>query len=369
MHRRLLCGYLALAAVAGTSLSSFAAPGDVLGSIPAPAAGPYGIAWDGTNLWVVADGPERIYEVSTAGAVLSSFAAPSGGPTGLTWDGSALWLADDDNDVLYRLSTTGTVLATIPSPGGSPHGLTWDGSELWNADKTGSDPRIYEITTAGTVVSSFASPSDQSRGLTWDGVRLWHVDKTTDLISELSITGTVLSAFPAPCASATGITFDGTDFWIVCGTSIFRVEGGGGSGGTLSIVKRAFLLDGTPVSSGASLPQGTLVRFLLYVSNPGPVASDLSLRDVLDPTFVFQPGTLLYDVSSPACALGSCNAAEETAILAAVTTGTTGTDPPDADPVSFAAGTVEAGDQNVANGTLDVPAGSTFALAFTVRMQ
>ena len=49
--------------------------------------------------------------------------------------------------------------------------------------------------------------------------------------------------------------------------------------------------------------------------------------------------------------------------------GTTGTDPIDTDPVSVVSGAVEAGDQNVANGTLDVPAGNTFALAFTVRMQ
>ena len=49
----------------------------------------------------------------------------------------------------------------------------------------------------------------------------------------------------------------------------------------------------------STVPRGTVVKFLLYVNNDAPSASDdLSIQDVLDPTFVYQAGTIKVDNSS-----------------------------------------------------------------------
>ena len=65
------------------------------------------------------------------------------------------------------------------------------------------------------------------------------------------------------------------------------------TGSALSLVKRAFQSDGTPIPDGATLPSGTPVKFVIYVNNNASIAmNDVSVRDVLDAAFTFQTGTI-----------------------------------------------------------------------------
>ncbi len=136
----------------------------------------------------------------------------------------------------------------------------------------------------------------------------------------------------------------------------------------LTIVKRAFQLDGAPIPNGTVVAKGAVFKFLLYISNPGPAVSDVSLRDVLDPSFTYLGGTLLSDNTQPACASGTCTPGEEASILAATNVGTVGTDALDGDTVSRSGATIDVGNQNVANAPLNLAAGRVYAIEFTVRM-
>ena len=181
---------------------------------------------------------------------------------------------------------------------------------------------------------------------------------------------------------------DGTGAWTVTGitglaigeavTSI-TIDGSGNTSefganaavDSLEIVKRAFLVDGTPVPSGNTLPQGLLFNFLLYVNNRNAAVADVSLRDILDPAFAYQPGTIRIDNSAAACAAAACTPVEEAAILAAVSGTGSLTDAVDGDVASYTAGTatVDLGDQNTANAQLDISANRVLAVVFSVRMQ
>ena len=144
------------------------------------------------------------------------------------------------------------------------------------------------------------------------------------------------------------------------------------TGAGLALVKTAFLTsNGNPITSGSTLPQGTLVDFMIYVDNKASVViSDVSVQDVLDPLFVYQAGTIRVDNSQANCAGATCNAAEEAAIYAAAAAAAAGTDVVDApDTVSFAGVTVDVGDQSVANGQLDAAANAVLAVVFTVQVQ
>jgi len=121
-----------------------------------------------------------------------------------------------------------------------------------------------------------------------------------------------------------------------------------------NIIKRAFLPDGTPVTDGASLPVGVEFKFLLYINNKDGASNDASIRDVLDPLFAFQPGTLQVDNSIAACALVACTPAEENAILTSAIATPFLSDIVDADVMSFnGTDTVDVGNQFVANGQLN----------------
>ena len=140
---------------------------------------------------------------------------------------------------------------------------------------------------------------------------------------------------------------------------------------TLALVKRAFLAsNGSAIADNSSLPKGTLVKFMIYINNNTAFgASDVSVRDILAATFSYQTGTLKVDNSVANCAVAVCTGAEEAAIFAAVNATAAKTDAVDADVVSITGATIDAGNQNVANGQLDIAASKVWALLFTVSMQ
>jgi parallel beta-helix repeat protein len=139
----------------------------------------------------------------------------------------------------------------------------------------------------------------------------------------------------------------------------------------LEIFKRAFTLDGTPIASGTTLPAGLSFQYLLYVNNRNAARDDVSVRDVLDPAFAYEPGTLRVSNAVAACADATCTPVEEAAIRADVAAAAPLTDAADGDVASYSAGTrtIDAGDEHAANARLDIAAARVWALIFTVRMQ
>jgi len=139
---------------------------------------------------------------------------------------------------------------------------------------------------------------------------------------------------------------------------------------SLEIVKRAFWSDGTPIPTGASIPSGVAFKYLLYVNNSGAARLDVTVRDVLDPAFQYQTGTIQVDNSVDQCAASACTALEEQAIFAAADGATVLTDAPDVDVASYTgAGTsIDAGDGNVGNLQLDINGNAVWAILFSVKM-
>lgn len=140
---------------------------------------------------------------------------------------------------------------------------------------------------------------------------------------------------------------------------------------TLALLKRAFLASGgSAIADGASLPKGTLVKFLIYINNTTSfVVNDVSLRDTLNGTFSYQAGTLKVNNTTLECAAASCNAGEELTIFNDVDAVAASTDGVDGDGVSIAGAIIDAGNQNVGNAQLNIAADRVYALSFTVEMQ
>jgi uncharacterized repeat protein (TIGR01451 family) len=139
----------------------------------------------------------------------------------------------------------------------------------------------------------------------------------------------------------------------------------------LAVVKRAFRVDGTPIASGVTAPKGSLVRFLMYVSNRGGAVNDVSIQDVLDPGFSYMPGTIRVDNTVTPCSGDNCTAPEESAIYTAVAARPPVTDSVDGDAISYSGGPrrVDAGNVNVGNGQLNLAANRVWAMLVTVRVR
>ena len=141
-----------------------------------------------------------------------------------------------------------------------------------------------------------------------------------------------------------------------------------GCAGSLDIVKRAFWPDSTAIPTGATIPSGVEFKYLLYVNNPGGLRTDVTVRDVLDPAFQYQTGTIKIDNSLAECGAAVCTPVEEQAIFTAVDGTAILTDAVDGDVASFAGAIVDAGDGNVGNLQLDINGSAVWAILFSAKM-
>jgi hypothetical protein len=137
----------------------------------------------------------------------------------------------------------------------------------------------------------------------------------------------------------------------------------------LNLVKRAFWPDGTPIPTGATIPSGVEFKYLLYINNQVSGENDVSVRDVLDPLFVYQAGTIQVDNSVSECAAASCTPAEEQTIFSAIDATPSLNDTVDGDVASFTAGTtIDAGNEHTGNAQLNINGDSVWAILFSVKM-
>jgi hypothetical protein len=137
---------------------------------------------------------------------------------------------------------------------------------------------------------------------------------------------------------------------------------------SLNIVKRAFWPDGTAIPSGVDIPSGVEFKYLLYINNTGPAVTDVSVRDALDPAFVYQTPSIQVDNSVGECAAAICTVGEEAAIFTAVDGATVLTDATGDDVVSYTAPNIDAGNENAANLQLDINGSAVWAILFSVKM-
>ncbi len=187
------------------------------------------------------------------------------------------------------------------------------------------------------------------------------------------VAATACAAILAMCSFQTALAEDNTgtgdingDSAALADSNVFQLS----STGALVLVKTAWMTsDGSPITSGSTVPQGTSVDFMIYINNQSSVAiNDVSIQDVLDVLFVYQTESIRVDNSVGDCG-ATCDAAEEAAIYAAASAVGNNLDAVDGDTSSFAGVTVDVGNQAVGNARLDVAANKVLAVVFTVQVQ
>ncbi len=322
--------------------------------------------------------------IVTATTTVSGNAAVSSTPSG-AFGTNDFWSPTLTNDASLELRL---VWDSIPESGGTDIDLGTDdkgsGTLTFTFDQAITDPILHIDRIGGQAVG--LSNSVQLT-LTTGGATLTKLSGTDDF----DVTATTIQRRPDVATNAgaeadqdvnTGtaagsVRVNGTVTSVSFNWTGVGVEGTGADQlefiwtvpAPLAIVKRAFQLDGTTIPTGTTLPSGLPVRFLLYISNPGGPVVDVSMQDVLDPTFLYMAGSIRYDASITSCAAATCTALEEAAIFAAADSGAVRTDAVDSDVVSFTGVTLDVGNQSAANTELDISGGKVWAVVFTIRMQ
>jgi hypothetical protein len=133
---------------------------------------PEGIASDGTDLWIVDRGKDRVYRfagganrTSASASATSSFALNSGNKEakGIETDGTHLWVVNDTStNKVFKYTLSGTLVGswTISGNNTTPTGITLDPSnpsDVWIVD-AGRD-QVFQYSAAANRTSGSQSPS------------------------------------------------------------------------------------------------------------------------------------------------------------------------------------------------------------------
>jgi hypothetical protein len=133
---------------------------------------PEGIASNGTDIWIVDRGSDRVYRYAgganrTSGSAspTSSFALASGNrdAKGIETDGTHLWIVDDASiNKVFKYTFSGKLVGswTISGANTTPTGITLDPSnpsDIWIVDS--SRDQVFQYTAAASRTSGSQSPS------------------------------------------------------------------------------------------------------------------------------------------------------------------------------------------------------------------
>ena len=96
-------------------------------------ASPYGIAFDGANIWVAGQTGTLTKMRANDGEILKTVSLP-GGANGVAFDGANLWVTSYPSNTVAKVrASDGVVLGTFTAGNGSS-GIAFDGSNLWVAN-------------------------------------------------------------------------------------------------------------------------------------------------------------------------------------------------------------------------------------------
>lgn len=187
-----------------------------------------GLVYDGESLWVSSNFTDSIYNLSLKGKIIKEFEAPAGYPFGLAFDGQDLWLADG-SDRIFKMDQEGNVLCQFTVPTDYPGGLTWENDKLWLSEYEhmfgisqlfGIDP--YASCSAGfaVITDTFDTAEEGSRGLAWDWEYLLVVVKKdlygeTHELYKIKTSGEVIQSYDIPVKGPQDITWDGEAVWLL----------------------------------------------------------------------------------------------------------------------------------------------------------
>jgi hypothetical protein len=176
-------------------------------------ASPFGIAFDGSSIWVSLGDASVTKLRASDGAILGNFpAGPGTGGGVISFDGANLWIIRTTANVVTKLSASdGTNLGTFPT-GNGPDGIAFDGANIWIANH--NDNTVTKLRTSdGTNLGTFPV-GNQPIGVTFDGANIWVMNSYSSNVTKLRASdGTNLGTFAVgglPVYAA----FDGTNLWI-----------------------------------------------------------------------------------------------------------------------------------------------------------
>src|SRR6267378_2947965 len=220
---------------------------NLVGEISLPNAATFGMAFDGSNMWIAGQGAGVFKVRASDAAILGQFAVENAAT--VAFDGANVWVAVDG------LGPRSTVVKLRAS----------DGPDIWVADR--SDGTVTKLRASDGVKLATVTGLQGPAGLAFDGTNIWVSEITGNSVAKIAGNGTVRGTFPV-AAAPLGLTFDGANIWVasVGSSTLTKLRASDGAnlgafpvGATMPTQTARLAFDGAHV--WASLNDGNVAKF------------------------------------------------------------------------------------------------------------
>jgi hypothetical protein len=215
-------------------LDPTAAAGDVTLLAGTLGDGPRAIAFDGNKIWTANSGDTNgggVSIITPGSSIPWSVTTVTSGftePFGIIFDGSNIWVTDFSAGTLLKLDSRGAVLRTV-TVGANPAYPAFDGSNIWVPNQ-GNDSLTVVRASDGMVLKTFSAENGNQNGLSiptqaaFDGQRVLVTNQTGGLslfkATDLSIIGN--PSTPGLVGDSFSACSDGINFWVSFSGTIGR---------------------------------------------------------------------------------------------------------------------------------------------------
>ena len=144
---------------------------------------PYGVAFDGTNIWVANYGSNSVTKLlASSGATVGTYTVGSA-PYGVAFDGTNIWVVNySSNSVTKLLASSGATVGTY-TVGSSPTGVAFDGTNIW-VSNYGSKSLTKLLASSGATVGTYTVGSSPTR-VAFDGTNIWVSNYGSNSVTKL----------------------------------------------------------------------------------------------------------------------------------------------------------------------------------------
>ncbi|HLW87288.1 MAG TPA: YncE family protein, partial [Terriglobales bacterium] len=153
---------------------------------------PYGVAFDGENIWTANNGDGTVSKVrANDGTLVGTFPAGNG-PYGVTYDGANMWVSALGGTVTKLRGSDGKNLGSFPA-GQFPTWMTFDGANIWVPDGVHVIAKLRA--RDGKNQGNF-TVGNSPMAAACDGSNIWVANTGDGTVSKLRASdGTVLGTF------------------------------------------------------------------------------------------------------------------------------------------------------------------------------
>jgi streptogramin lyase len=182
-----------------------------------PGCTPWDITTTTTNLWVTCNEGRLVKFDPHSGTVVTTIDTTLSNGYGVAFDGTYLWMAGADSNAIARVDPSTGDVTYLPLEGASfPSWVVFDGTYVWTAN--GASKNVSRIDPANSTVQTFALPApvDSPQSITFDGTYIWVANYFGGQFTRINPQTGGATNFPYPAEMQIGnaILADGTDLWI-----------------------------------------------------------------------------------------------------------------------------------------------------------